>query len=110
MSEPTQPTRAELLAQLQAHLREPFAAELAKWLAAAPDEASLKAWSAKNCDRWSQGIGTLARAAGFSEKHEVVAGSLVERMTALLAMSDAELGLLDQQRKAERAREAGAAG
>jgi hypothetical protein len=63
--------RAEILQQLQMSLRTPFQVELAKLLACAPDESSVRAWAQKNIDRWAQAVAILTKASGVADRFEV---------------------------------------
>lgn len=60
-----------ILAELEAYSRAPLQRELAKWMDCAPDPESLRAFAKRQPDRWSQGVASLVRGAGYSEKLQV---------------------------------------
>jgi hypothetical protein len=82
----------EMLDELASQQRAPFQRELARWLANAPDDADIRAFAAKSPDRWSQGVAILTRAAGFTEKTEVVGdANLTAFVRRLQGLSDSDL-------------------
>jgi hypothetical protein len=76
--------------QLAAMSREPFLRELSVLLGQAPDPEKIKEFANKCPDRWSQAVAIFARAAGFSDKHEIDTG-LAGRVAQIQQMSDSEL-------------------
>ena len=62
---------ARIQAEIEQLSRAPLVRELTKWLAAGPDPEALATFANRQPDRWSQGVGTLARAAGFNEAPSV---------------------------------------
>ena len=102
-----------ILAELEAYSRAPLQRELSKWLACAPDQVSLQAFANRQPDRWGQGIATLVRGAGYTEKVQVssniavLIGELSDvEIIQRLAESQKRLRALDEQRGEPKAIEA----
>ena len=79
-----------LLLELQSLNRGAFRHDLIKALMGSPDVADIKAYAAKNPDRWAAMVATMARLAGYSERPEDGA-SLTHPFASIGKLSDSEL-------------------
>jgi len=78
-----------ILADLQELRRGPFREALSECLGNRPTAEAWSALAEKSPDRWSQAIGTLARASGFRDQIEVDADVSIGRRVS--EMSDMEM-------------------
>jgi len=79
-----------LLLELQSLNRGAFRHDLIKALMGSPDVADIKAYAARNPDRWAAMVATMARLAGYSERPEDGA-SLTHPFASIGKLSDSEL-------------------
>jgi len=95
------PESDRILAQLQELRRGPFREALSECLGNRPTAEAWSALAEKSPDRWSQAIGTLARASGFRDQVEIDADVSIGRKVD--EMSDMEIIRRIEELNAERA-------
>jgi len=83
------PESDRILSELQELRRGPFREALSECLGNRPTAEAWSALAEKSPDRWSQAIGTLARASGFRDQIEVDADVSLGRRVS--EMSDMEM-------------------
>jgi len=79
-----------LLLQIQSLDRAAFRPELIRAMLGAPTVDDIKAYAARNPDRWAAMVATMARLAGYSERPEDGA-SLTHPFASIGKLSDSEL-------------------
>jgi len=95
------PESDRILADLQELRRGPFREALSECLGNRPTAEAWSALAEKSPDRWSQAIGTLARASGFRDQVEIDADVSIGRKVD--EMSDMEIIRRIEELNAERA-------